>query len=263
MRERKFIDAFQIELLTQGASFQFQQDTLNRASGVKAVTALMAQELDEWHGAFVVFDEKLKLSQKSLTSDEIRKADDERDAAYRQYRKGVKAFLDFPIAEKAEAAKILWQHLKDYNIQTGWELTRQTGMTANLLQDIRQKYGKMVAALGMEPVLDVLMQSNEKVQTLIQQRNDEKAGRIVGETREARRESERMYRSFVEVLNAYSLVNGPADLSDFIDQVNAEIRRLKLTLPSSKASKKSSTTTGGATTVTPVADEDKPVEDRP
>lgn len=263
MRERKFIDAFQIELLTQGASFQFQQDTLARAEKVKAIMGLMGVEMNEWHAAFEVFDEKLKLSQKSLTSDEIKKADDERDAAYRQYRKGVKAFLDFPIAEKAEAAKILWQHLKDYNIQTTWELTRQTGMTGNLLQDIRAKYGKQVAALGMEPVLEVLAQSNEKVQSLIQQRNDEKAGRIVGETRAARRESERMYRSFVEVLNALSLVNGPADFSDFIDQVNAEIHRLKLTLPTGAKSgtKPSGTTT--VTPVTPVVDEEKPIEDRP
>ena len=234
MRERKFIDAFQIELLTQGASFQYQQDVYNRATGVKAITAQMALELDEWHQAFVVFDEKLKLSQKSLTSDEIRKADEDRDKAYRQYRKGVKAFLDFPVEEKAEAAKVLWQHLKDYNIQTGWELTRQTGMTANLLQDIDQKYGKLVTALGMEPVLRNLAEANDRVGHLIQERNDEKAGRIAGETREARRESERMYRSFVEVLNAHSLIAGPTDFADFIDHVNAEIKRLKLTLPTGK-----------------------------
>ena len=263
MRERKFIEPFSVEQLTQGASFQFQKDVLGKAEAVKAIMANMGMEMGEWHEAFVVFDEKLKLSQKSLATDDIRKADDDRDTAFRQYRKGVKAFLDFPIEEKAEAAKILWQHLKDYNIQTSWELTRQTGMTANLLQDIRQKYGKQVAALGMEPVLDKLMEANDRVAVLIQERNEEKSGRIVGETREARRESERMYKSFVEVLNAYSLVQGAADYSAFIDHVNAEIRRLKLTLPSSKASKKSSTATGGATTVTPVADEDKPVEERP
>lgn len=235
MRERKFIEPFSPELLTQGASFQFQEDVYQAIANAPTFDKILTRidkDLQEWQDAFNVFDAKLKLSQKSLTTDEIKKADEERDAAYRQYRRAVKAFLDFPIAEKAEAAKILWQNLKDYNIQTGWELTRQTGMTKNLLQDVKGKNGNYVKALGLETVVERLENANKKVALLISDRNEEKAGRIVGETREARRESERLYKALVEVINAYSLIEGPADYTYIIDQVNADIKRLKLTLPS-------------------------------
>lgn len=235
MRERKFIEPFSPELLTQGASFQFQEDVYQAIANAPTFDKILAKidkDLQEWQDAFNVFDAKLKLSQKSLTTDEIKKADEERDAAYRQYRRAVKAFLDFPIAEKAEAAKILWQNLKDYNIQTGWELTRQTGMTKNLLQDVKGKNSNYVKALGLETVVERLENANKRVALLISDRNEEKAGRIVGETREARRESERLYKALVEVINAYSLIEGPTDYTYIIDQVNADIKRLKLTLPS-------------------------------
>ena len=231
MREKKFLDAFQIELLTQGASFQYQNDMLERVKNVPFIVEQMAQDLKEWEDAFNVYVVKLRLSQKSLLTDEIKKADADRDAAYRKYRKGVNAFVDFPVADKAEAARILSQHLRDYNIQTTWELTRQTGMFVNFLQDLASKFASYVKTLGMKPLVDILTESNNRVQQLIQERNDEKAGRIVGETRTARRESEQCYRDFVDVLNAFSLINGSAGFSDFIDQQNAEIRRLKLTLP--------------------------------
>lgn len=241
MRERKFIDAFQIELLTQGASFQYQKDMLERAKKVQFIVEQFAQDLNEWEQAFMVLDVKLKISQKSLISDEIRKADEERDDAYRKYRKGINAFIDFPISDKAEAARILSQHLKDYNIQVTWELTRQTGMISSLLQDLHNKYSNYVKILGMKPVVDLLEDANNRVRNLIQDRNNEKAGRNNGETRTARRDSEQQYRSFVEVLNAYSLINGAAEIGEFIDQQNAEIRRLKLTLP--RSSKKRYTAT--------------------
>ena len=75
MRERKFIEPFSVEQSTQGASFQFQKDVLGKAEAVEAIIANMGMEMGEWHEAFVVFDDKLKLSQKSLATDDIRKAD--------------------------------------------------------------------------------------------------------------------------------------------------------------------------------------------
>ncbi len=235
MRKRKFLDAFYLKQLTQGASFQFQKDTLESAAKNETITQKLAVEIAEWKAAFNTFDEKLKLSRKSLITDEIKAADEERDRVYQQYRRTIKAYLDFIVPEKAEAAKVLWQNLKDYAINTKWNLTQQIGMTENLLQDLDSKYTEQVKALDLTLVTAALKAKNETVAQLIQQRNKEQAGRIVGETFAARQESEKLYKAFAEVLNAYSLIEGPEAYSDFIDQVNADIRRLKLTIRSGNA----------------------------
>lgn len=67
-------------------------------------------------------DEDLKISQKSLLTDDIAEADNLRDSLYRAYKKAVKTYLDFPIDAQAQAAKVLNQHIKDYGIAPAMQL---------------------------------------------------------------------------------------------------------------------------------------------
>jgi len=71
-------------------------------------------------------DEDLKISQKSLLTDEITKADNLRDSLYRAYKKAVKTYLDLPIAAQAQAAKVLNQHIKDYGMARLCSSTRKS-----------------------------------------------------------------------------------------------------------------------------------------
>lgn len=70
-------------------------------------------------------------------TDDIAKADIDRDALYAGYKKAVEAFLAMPIANMAQAAKVLAQHIKDYKINTAGQLDKETGSWLISLQTLK------------------------------------------------------------------------------------------------------------------------------
>ena len=80
----------------------------------------------------------MKLSRKSLLTDDIAEADAKRDSLYSGYKKAVQGFLNLPVEAMAQAAKVLNQHLKDYGIDPKMQLDRETGMLINFIADWRR-----------------------------------------------------------------------------------------------------------------------------
>lgn len=70
-------------------------------------------------------------------TDDIAKADIDRDALYAGYKKAVEAFLAMPIANMAQAAKVLAQRIKDYKINTAGQLDKETGFWLISLQTLK------------------------------------------------------------------------------------------------------------------------------
>ena len=158
----------------------------------------------------------MKISQKSLLTDEIAKADNDRDALYSGYKKAVEAFLAMPIADMAQAAKVLAQHIKDYKINTADQLDKETGLLVNFITDLEDKY-------------------SAQVRTLTFQCTNEKMGVTVGALKAARTASDDAYRALVKMVNALALVFGEKDYIAFIDYVNTEITHYKREVIGQKA----------------------------
>lgn len=169
----------------------------------------------------------MKISQKSLLTDEIAKADSNRDALYAGYKKAVEGFLAMPIADMAQAAKILSQHIKDYKINTADQLDKETGLLVNFITDLENKYSAQVAKLGLTAFVTNMKEANERVRTLTLQRTNEKMGVSVGALKVAHTASDNAYRTLVKMVNALALVFGEKDYAPFIDYVNTEITHYK------------------------------------
>lgn len=170
-------------------------------------------------------DEDLKISQKSLLTDEIAEADNLRDSLYRAYKKAVKTYLDFPIA--AQAAKMLNQHIKDYGIDPAMQLDQETGLLTNFINDLTTKYTEQITTLGLQSFVAELSSANTKVQTLTAQRTMERTGIVKGALKTSRIATDTAYRELVKMTNALALVLGEADYANFIDYVNTEISHYK------------------------------------
>ena len=127
----KEINDIYLGRMNNGAHFTFVTNILARAEADSAVMNKAAEEVAAFKAAVDKEDEVLKVSQKSLLTDEITKADSERDSLYTGYKKAVEGFLAMPIAELAQAAKILAQHIKDYRINVADQLDKETGMLVN------------------------------------------------------------------------------------------------------------------------------------
>lgn len=169
----------------------------------------------------------MKISQKSLLTDDIAKADNDRDALYAGYKKAVEGFLAMPVTDMAQAAKVLSQHIKDYKINTAGQLDKETGLLVNFITDLEGKFSAQVTTLGLTAFVTNLKEANERVRTLTLQRTNEKMGITVGALKTARTANDDAYRALVKMMNALALVFGEKDYTSFIDYVNTEITHYK------------------------------------
>ena len=244
-----------IQRMNNGAHFTFVSNILARAEADTAVKGKASELVSNFKAAVAAEDEALKISQKSLLTDEIAKADSDRDALYAGYKKAVEGFLAMPIADMAQAAKVLAQHIKDYKINTAGQLDKETGLLVNFISDLEDKNAAQVAKLGLTAFVTNLKEANERVRTLTLQRTNEKIGITVGALKTARTASDDAYRALVKMVNALALVFGEKDYTAFIDYVNTEITHYKREVLGQKASAPS---TSGSTSVTTPDNGNKP-----
>ena len=238
-----------IQRMNNGAHFTFVSNILARAEADTAVKGKAADQVNNLKAAVSAEDEALKISQKSLLTDEIAKADNDRDALYAGYKKAVEGFLTMPIADMAQAAKILSQHIKDYKINTADQLDKETGLLVNFISDLEDKYAAQVAKLGLTAFVTNLKEANERVRTLTLQRTNEKIGITVGALKTARTASDDAYRALVKMVNALALVFGEKDYTAFIDYVNTEVAHYKREVIGQKV--KNPSTSGGSSVTSP------------
>lgn len=238
-----------IQRMNNGAHFTFVSNILARAEADTTVKGKASELVSNLKAAVAAEDEALKISQKSLLTDEIAKADSDRDALYAGYKKAVEGFLAMPIADMAQAAKILSQHIKDYKINTAEQLDKETGLLVNFISDLEDKYAAQVAKLGLTAFVTNLKEANERVRTLTLQRTNEKMGVTVGALKAARTASDTAYRALVKMVNALALVLGEKDYTAFIDYVNTEVTHYKREVIGQKA--KAPSTSGDSSVTTP------------
>ena len=224
-----------IQRMNNGAHFTFVSNILARAEADTAVKGKASELVSNFKVAVAAEDEALKISQKSLLTDDIAKADIDRDALYAGYKKAVEAFLAMPIADMAQAAKVLAQHIKDYKINTAGQLDKETGLLVNFITDLEDKYSAQVAKLGLTAFVINLKEANERVRMLTLQRTNEKMGVTVGALKAARTSSDDAYRALVKMVNALALVYGEKDYTAFIDYVNTEVTHYKREVIGQKA----------------------------
>ena len=235
-----------IQRMNNGAHFTFVSNILARAEADTAVKGKASELVSNFKAAVAAEDEALKISQKSLLTDDITKADSDRDALYAGYKKAVEGFLAMPIADMAQAAKVLAQHIKDYKINTAGQLDKETGLLVNFITDLEDKYSAQVAKLGLTAFVINLKEANERVRMLTLQRTNEKMGVTVGALKAARTSSDEAYRALVKMVNALALVFGEKDYTAFIDYVNTEVTHYKREVIGQKA--KAPSTSGSTST---------------
>ena len=241
----KEISDISIQRMNNGAHFTFVSNILARAEADTAVKGKASELVGNFKAAVAAEDEALKISQKSLLSDDIAKADSDRDALYIGYKRAVEGFLAMPVADMAQAAKVLAQHIKDYKISTAGQLDKETGLLVNFIADLEGKNSEQVAKLGLTAFVTNLKEANERVRTLTLQRTNEKMGITVGALKTARTASDDAYRALVKMVNALALVFGEKDYTSFIDYVNTEITHYKREVLNQKST--SPSTSGGST----------------
>lgn len=221
------IKSISMERMNNGAHYQFAKNALTEAKANAKVAERAASQVAVLEKKLTAEDEALKISQKSLSTDDITKADRKRDELYSVYRKMVKAQLNAPIETVAEAAKVLNQSIKDYGIDPKMQLDKEVGLMDNLLTDHEGKYAEQVATLGLTAYVTAMREANNKVNELIVQRDKDRSVQVAGALKAARAETDEAYRNLVKRINALWIVEYDEAYDTFINYMNEAIDRYR------------------------------------
>ena len=229
------IDNLKLENLRNGAHFEFHSSTIQRAKSNSTVNTQFEKFLTPYNADFQLEDKALKVSQKSFLTDDIVKVDDLRKNLYLTYRKMVKAMLDYPIENMASAAKVLAQNIKDYNIDPNGQMDLETGLLHNMLTDLKGDLAEQVELLNLTPVIEQLETANTKmsgIMTLLIPRENQSPIPIT------RYKIDEDYRKFIQVVNAYILMEEDEEVISFAKKQNAAILRYRQIIGQTSGNKK-------------------------
>lgn len=219
----KKVEAIRIESMNNAQSNEFMTANINRAKADAKIVEYLSPQLDAWEAANTQFDSYLKQSQRVLLTEDIKSYDEVQDADLMALKGMVRALQSVPDPTLKESARKVKLCVDTYKIETDWEYVKEMNYIRQMLDDLQGRYASDVAALGLTLFVDKLAQSNAAVRQAQIQRDDDAAGQLKGQTAAWRKETEKKYREFVEMLNARALVFGDADYAAFIDKLNSSI----------------------------------------
>ena len=215
--------------MNNGAHYEFMKVVNDRfaaettlstnASAKKAMEALATALKEE--------DRCLVISRRNLITDDIRAADKTRDDIFRSLRKAINGFTDAPVADVAQAGKVLKQCVADYAINPAMQLDRETGLLHNFIADLETKYAAQVTKLGLTLFVAPLKEANAKVEQFIVDRTTAQSVIAAGELRAARLATDAAYRHLVKFVNALAMVSGTTDYDALAKFLNEHIDRYK------------------------------------
>lgn len=196
-------------------------------------------------------------------------ADAERDNAWSVSYAYVKAMASHPDAEIRTAAEELYKLFVKYGNPTKLSQTEESGVLHNLIQDLKAVDTAKIELVAFAPWLNLIETTANAYLNAARARTNEKAARVTGLVKDARKAADDAFRFLTETVNGHCLVFGDAPYATFIDHLNILIDDQKTILKTRKtnaAKKKEDEPTEDETTpdsdVTPETPSE-PEEDRP
>lgn len=232
------IETLGLAQLNNGSHFEFIKRTVQLAQADEAVNGQAYAQVTVLGKRLATEDECLKLSEKNALSDDIAEADRQRDTYYTGFKTSVKGMCAMPDGEIQAAAKVVWQSIKDYKIDTKASLITETGYLDNLTTDMTGKYAEQVATLGLTKVVSNMKAANDSVRQLMTQRDAENSTKVAGALKAARQESDEAYKNLVQRVNALNVVDSEHDYLAFIATMNEMIKQYREQVLTKKTRKK-------------------------
>ncbi|MDR0987939.1 MAG: DUF6261 family protein [Prevotellaceae bacterium] len=239
------VNSMNTTAMNNGAHFRYMEETVTKAESDPVISRNFSVQLAALKKALAEEDKALKLSTKSLLSDDIYAADRRRDSVYSALVKAVHGFRNVPGLE--QPARVVGQAFIDYSIKSGMQRDKKSGLMSNLLNDLLTKYTKEVAQLGLNVMIDSLQKANQEVIDLMSERTDEQKNHAKGALKAARLLTDKAYHDFIDMLNARALTEGTTKYDDFMTYMNAEILHYQREVLHQKGNSHSSDTPSGDT----------------
>lgn len=255
----KQVAIFARENMPNGSHYSFDQSVINRFKndGKISQKAQLLPLFALYEQAFLVEEEKFKLSQKSEFTDTLNELDTARDDAYMGLKGIVEGYAKVPDAGMKAASKALGQLITDYRIDVRVQRDQESGLLSNFIADLQGKCAAHVQTLHLEEVVQVMKTANDNYIAVRENRTEERMLKEKNALDNARKATDAAYRNFIAMVNALALVEGDADYADFIDYMNTLISEYKAEVLNQKPTSTTPATpdSGDSGTTTPTEPE--------
>ena len=240
----KQVSIFARENMPNGSHYSFDQSVINRFKndGKISQKAQLRPLFSLYEQAFLVEEEKFKLSQKSEFTDTLNELDTARDDAYMGFKGIVEGYAKVPDAGMKAASKALGQLITDYRIDVRVQRDQESGLLSNFIADLQGKCAPHVQTLRLEEVVQVMKTANDNYIAVRENRTEERMLKEKNALDNARKATDAAYRNFIAMVNALALVEGDADYADFIDYMNTLISEYKAEVLNQKPTSTTPTT---------------------
>lgn len=235
----KQIDSFNIARLHTQEDFNFQTRVRDLAQECLTLETDKAM-VDGYTASVNALDAALKQSDKNSFTALMNEADAKADKRWSATYAYVKAMMEHPEMEKAEAASQAVDIFQKYGILTTMGFDEEYGRYANLLQDLVNLPEETKDYLYLDPWLDAMDTAVAQFQYLRSQKTKEDSNRVVGWVKDARLAADTSYKSLAQRVNALVIVMGEEAYGEFIDRLNVMIAEAQAMIASrsTKAAKK-------------------------
>ena len=240
----KQVSIFARENMPNGSHYSFDQSVINRFKndGKISQKAQLRPLFSQYEQAFLVEEEKFKLSQKSEFTDTLNELDTARDDAYMGLKGIVEGYAKVPDAGMKAASKALGQLITDYRIDVRVQRDQESGLLSNFIADLQGKCTAHVQTLHLEEVVQVMKTANDNYIAVRENRTEERMLKEKNALENARKATDAAYRNFIAMVNALALVEGDTDYADFIDYMNTLISEYKAEVLNQKPTSTTPTT---------------------
>lgn len=241
-----------MQRMVQRASELTPADMSNHAGAQEALALLKTAVEKE--------ERDYKKEQGSELSAQIAEADAQRDRAYMTIKQVAELFAKgCGSAEQIEGAKKLMSIISKYKLEVKTQMDEESGIIDQIVADVRALADStaLLNSLGLGTAFLQLTSSNEYVDELLDQRDDERAPQEKGLTKADRQQTDAAYDLWVDYVNALLLLHPNQTLIDFAQAWNAVLNRIRTQVLKQSVSSSDSTVDVDLDSETPQPDEDE------
>ncbi|MDR1729047.1 MAG: DUF6261 family protein [Prevotellaceae bacterium] len=214
-----------LRILRNDEHFQFHTEVSSLINTVTPDALKIQAQYDAYQSLYVQEDEALKKIVKSALTDDIEKADRQRDLTFSGMATVNRAALNHFNAETVSAARRLQIVFDTYGNLARKPVNEETSAIYNFLQELNGAYSGDVAAVGITGWVEELAKNNNAVDALMKGRYNESAKRTDLVLREVRIQLDAVYRIIAERIDALMLIEGGETLQSFIRRLNVIIKK--------------------------------------
>lgn len=229
------INKVNLTILRNEEHFQFMTDVkllIETATSQKL-------NIDKIYPVFADFynreDAALEPIRKHALTNALIDADTHRNSIYRGFTLLIQTYNYSTNPDKLQAAQniqILIDHFGDVRNKS---YNEETSTIYNFLQGLNDRHSRDIAALNAGDWLSDLDIANKKFAELMNQRYDDKAGKMATNLREIRKEIDSAYTQMINRINAMALLDEKDEFAEFISKMNERVDYYKNTLIMRKA----------------------------